>query len=205
MSKPKRVKYLVQLALHLEARFGETKAQAIVSSAFVRYDELLEENGDEPKAYHMHTRERIYPAIAAFYAMLGEGVDRAEAADFLVGYYTWRAGGMARVIKILLRIPGLYKVIPKLFFSMTQKAFGPQAGFAAKDSHLSKDEMRLNMVRCPYMDACVRYGCPEIVRGFCDADDVCYGDMHPKLTWERTKTLGYGFDACDFRIRIKKS
>lgn len=54
------------------------------------------------------------------------------------------------------------------------------------------------------MDMCVRYGCPEIVRGFCDADDVCYGNMHPKVAWERTKTLGYGFDVCDFKIRIKE-
>ena len=61
------------------------------------------------------------------------------------------------------------------------------------------------MVRCPYMDTCVRYGCPEIVRGFCDADDVCYGSMHPKVSWERTKTLGYGFDRCDFKVRIKRN
>ena len=63
--------------------------------------------------------------------------------------------------------------------------------------------MRMDMVRCPYMDTCVRYGCPEIVRGFCDADDVCYANMHPRLSWERTKTLGYGHDVCDFRIRVK--
>ena len=53
--------------------------------------------------------------------------------------------------------------------------------------------------------AFARYGCYEIVRGFCDADDVCYANMHPKLTWERTKTLGYGFDVCDFRIGVKES
>ncbi len=28
--------------------------------------------------------------------------------------------------------------------------------------------------------------------------------MHPKLSWERTKTLGYGFDVCDFKIRVKE-
>ena len=149
-----RVKYLVQIVPHLEERYGTAGAQAIVQRAVARYEELLEENADEPKAYHMHTRERIYPAIAAFEAMLAEGIERAEASDFLVGYYTWRAESMAA------------------------------------------------MVKCPYMDICVRYGCPEIVRGFCDADDVCYGNMHPKLSWERTKTLGHGHDCCNFKIRI---
>ncbi len=200
----KCVKYLVQIIPHLEERFGNTRTQAIMQEALVRYGELLEENEDEPEACHMHTRERIYPAIAVFDAMVGAGIDRAEAADFLVGYYTWRAGSMAHVVKALFKVPGLYKIAPKVFSAIARKSFGPQAGFASEGEYLSKDEVRFNMVRCPYMDACVRYGCPEIVRGYCDADDICYGNMHPKLTWERTKTLGYGFDCCDFKIRVKK-
>lgn len=201
----KRVRYLVQIVPHLEQRYGSAKAQAIMDRALKRYDELLEENASEPKAYYMHTRERIYPAAAVFDAMLAEGVDRNETADFLVEYYKWRAGGMAGLVKKLFKIPGLYKIAPKVFFSMTKKSFGPQAGFASQDGYLAKDEMRFNMTKCPNLDTCVRYGCPEIVRGFCDADDICYGDMHSKLSWERTKTLGYGYDVCDFKIRIKES
>ena len=200
----KRVQYLVQIAPLFERQYGSGKAQAIMGRAFGRYDELLEENADEPKAYHMHTRERIYPAIVAFDAMLAEGVDRAEAADFLVDYYTMRAKSKARMVKATLKIPGAYKAMPKVFMKLTKLAFGPQAGFASRDAIATKDEVRMDMVSCPYHDTCVRYGCPEIVRGFCDADDVCYGDMHPKLSWERTKTLGHGDDVCDFRIRIKK-
>ena len=199
----KRVQYLDQIGPHLEGRSGGAMTGALMNRALARYDELLEENADEPKAYHMHTRERIYPAIAAFDAMLAEGIDRAEAADFLVGYYTWRAESKARMVKGLLKIPGLYRVLPKVFYALTQKAFGPEAGFSARNGFASRDEMRMDMVRCPYMDTCVRYGCPEIVRGFCDADDVCYANMHPRLSWERTKTLGYGHDVCDFRIRVK--
>jgi len=199
----KRVQYLDQIVPHLEGRYGGAMTGAIMNRALARYDELLEENADEPKAYHMHTRERIYPAIAAFDAMLAEGIDRAEAADFLVGYYTWRAESKARMVKGLLKIPGLYRVLPKVFYALTKKAFGPEAGFSARNGFASRDEMRMDMVRCPYMDTCVRYGCPEIVRGFCDADDVCYANMHPRLSWERTKTLGYGHDVCDFRIRVK--
>lgn len=201
----KRVRYLVQIVPHLEERYGSEKTQSIMNKALSRYDELVEENGDEPKACHMHTHERIYPAIAVFDAMISEGTGREEAADFLVKYYAWRAGGMAPMIKALFKIPGLYRIAPRVFYSMTKKSFGPQAGFASKNGYVSGNEMRFDMVKCPYMDKCVHYGCPEIVRGFCDADDVCYGGMHPKLSWERTKTLGYGADCCDFKIRIKES
>ena len=164
----------------------------------------MDENADEPKAYHMHTRERLYPAIACFDAMIAEGVDRAEAADFLTDYYVWRAGGMARLVKAVFKVLGLYRAVPRVFYGMTKKSFGPQAGFVFEGVCQSRDEVRFDMVRCPYMDACARYGCPEIVRGFCDADDVCYGEMHPRIAWERTKTLGYGHDRCDFKVRVRK-
>ncbi len=45
--------------------------------------------------------------------------------------------------------------------------------------------------------------CPEIVKGFCDADDICYGNMHPRISWDRTKTIGHGDGICDFKVRIK--
>ena len=138
----KKVKYLKQVAVHLERRYGQTKAQTIMGKA--------------PK------------------------------------------------LKAIMKIPGLYKVAPKFFYSMTRKSFGPQAGFASDNIHLGKNDMGFDMTKCPYNDNCVKYGCPEIVKGFCDADDICYGNMHPKLVWGRTKTLGHGGDVCDFRISIKE-
>ena len=47
---------------------------------------------------------------------------------------------------------------------------------------------------------CKRHGCPEITRAFCDGDDVGYGDLHPRLVWDRTKTIGHGGDCCDFSL-----
>ena len=35
--------------------------------------------------------------------------------------------------------------------------------------------MCFDMLACPYQDTCVKYGCPEIVAGFCRADDEAYG------------------------------
>ena len=200
----KKVKYLAQIVYRLEEKYSKQKAQSIISKALKRYDEIILENKDEPKEHYMHTRQRIYPAIAIFDAMLSEGIDRKETSDFLVEYYKWRSSKIAPLIKIAFKIPGLYKAVPKYFFNMTQKSFGPHMGFESKDKYLSKTEMSFNMIKCPYFEKCKQYNCLEIVRGFCDADDICYGNMHPKLTWDRTKTLGYGKDCCDFKIRIKE-
>ena len=198
----KQVRYLRQVISHLQEKYGNEKAQAIMTRANKWYDQLISENKDEPKEYYMHTRQRIYPSIAVFNALLEEGIERNEAVDFVTGYYRWRSENLAPIIKTAFKIPGLYKIVPKFFYYMTQKSFGPKAGFESVDKYISKTEMRFNMVKCPYHDKCVRYGCPQIVKGFCDADDICYGNMHPKLSWDRTKTIGHGDGICDFKVHI---
>ncbi len=199
----KEVRYLRQVLSHLNKKYGEEKANEVMVKAQKRYDELLEENKDEPKEYYMHTRERIYPSIAVFYALIDEGVEREEAVKFITDYYAWRSESVASKIKSLFKIPGLYKIVPKFFYNMTEKSFGPKAGFSSEGKYLSKTEMRFNMVKCPYYDTCKKYGCTEIVKGFCDADDICYGSMHPRISWDRTKTIGHGDKMCDFKVHIK--
>ncbi len=58
----------------------------------------------------MHTRERIYPSIAVFDALLSEGIERKEAENFMTGYYRCRAGRVAPMIEAVFKIPGLYRV-----------------------------------------------------------------------------------------------
>lgn len=198
----RQIRYLRQVKSHLEEKYGNEKAQSVIRKAQERYDELVEENKNEPKEYYMHTRERIYPSIAVFDALLSEGIERKEAENFVTGYYRWRAGRVAPMIEAVFRMPGLYRIVPKFFYIMTQKSFGPQAGFKFENNYLGKGEMHFDMVKCPYHDTCLKYGCPEIVRGFCDADDICYGNMHPMLSWDRTKTIGHGDGICDFKIHI---
>jgi len=87
---------------------------------------------------------------------------------------------------------------------MTLKMFGKKQGFEYKLYDTDKNTAKIDMYKCPYNEACKKYGCPGIVRGFCEADDICYANMHPKLYWGRTQTLGKGGDRCDFLIEIKE-
>ena len=111
-----KVRYFRQIVSHLSDRYGAEKTASIMDKALKRNDEIITENKDEPKEYHMHTLERIYPAIAMFDAMSEEGIDRKETAQFLIDYYKWRSSKLAPIIKTVFKIPGLYRIVPEFFF-----------------------------------------------------------------------------------------
>ena len=197
-------RYLNEIKPLLESAYGRERAEGILADAWRRYEQICGENAGEPKKARMHTRKRIYPAAAAFDAMLKNGIPRQEAADLLNAYYVQRAKPVGEKIQKAMRFPGLYRLVPRFFGAMTRSSFGDAAGFRARWKKAGWQEMRFDMLACPYWEKCVRYGCPEIVQGFCRADDVCYGNMHPKLKWGRTQTLGLGGDCCDFKITVEK-
>lgn len=193
---------LDEISILICQRYAESHA-TVMTSAWGRYDVLCDENTDEAKAVQRHTRSQIYPAIAVFEALIEVGVSREDAAQLILDFYTTRAQKPAKVIRNFLKIPGVYKVVPKLFLAGVEKMFGPDAGFQAKHYEREKGCFRMDMLECPYRNICIKYGCPEIVPAFCASDDVTYGNMHPKLIWGRTKTLGRGDDCCDFKLTVK--
>ena len=196
-------RYIKGLMPDMYRMFGENKAERITKLAQVKYNRLCEENAKETKEMQAHTRQRIYPAVAAFWAMLEENVEREVAAEILNNYYEKQSKPTGRAIRAILHIPALYRFVPCFFAKMTKKSFGENAGFRARWIKEGKKEMRFDMLECPYQSLCVKYDCPEIVCGFCRSDDICYGNMHPRLHWGRTKTLGLGGDCCDFRVTVR--
>lgn len=194
--------FLDEISVLIEERYAENHA-AVMASAWGRYDALCAENEDETQAQQMHTRSRIYPAISVFEALVEIGISREDVARLILDFYKARAQRPAKMIQNLLKIPGLYKAVPKIFLIGVNKMFGPEAGFKAKHYEVKKGCFQMDMLECPYMNICKKYGCPEIVPAFCASDDVAYGNMHPKLIWGRTKTLGRGDECCDFKLTVK--
>ena len=41
----------------------------------------------------------------------------------------------------------------------------------------------------------------SITTAFCDGDDAGYGNLHPRLIWGRTKTIGRGDECCNFLLQ----
>ena len=54
---------------------------------------------------------------------------------------------------------------------------------------------------CRFLALTKELGCPEICSVFCDLDTLMYTNMHPKLSYNRDKTLYAGDDYCNFSMR----
>ena len=193
---------------YIIAAFRETVAQQFPEQS-VELNRLLDEKLSRLRSMHLnaskekqfHLESQILPGIAA-YETLQTVMPKDEALQTVHGYVEKRAWRLKGILLKLMRIPGFYKKVPGIFAKQTPKLFGTAAGFAATEIQVTDGVWRIDMTKCPYHDACVHYGCPELCHCFCDSDDITYDGMHPKLYWHRTKTLGRGDDCCDFCLKI---
>ena len=183
---------------------GFPEQEAVLNSAFEkRLGELRSEHAGASGQRMRHLESQIMPGIAA-YETLQTVMPKEEALRTVHGYVEERAYQLKKTFLRLMRIPGLYKKVPGIFAKQTPKFFGISAGFEANEIRTTGGVWRIDMTRCPYHDECVRCGCPELCRCFCDSDDITYDGLHPKLIWHRTMTLGRGGDRCDFCMKVVK-
>ncbi len=194
--------FLSQAESFLKERYGKDLGEKIYSTASKRFEEICKENENEPKAMHSHTRAKIYPATAIFEAQMKHGVVRQVAISFIMEFCKNRSENYAKIVRKIMKIPGIYKKMPMTFGKMTKKKFGVNQNFEQTFHELSPKEMRFDMTKCPYADIFTKYDCPELTVAFCRGDDIVYGNMHPKLKWYRTKTIGDGDNCCNFKITV---
>ena len=204
MSRNKDKARLLELCKEMEKRFGTETGLCLSKTAEARWTQLCETLSAYPPDLHSHLKNNIFPAMAVFDALLQEGRSREEAAALTDELFMACMEPSAEAIRRLCRIPGMYQIIPRIFGTMAFKLFTPEAGFRAEVHQAGKGRARFDMTRCPYLETCKSLGYTEIAPVFCHCDDVCYGAMHRKLIWNRTKTLARGADLCDFDLYIQK-
>ena len=185
----------------VQERFS-AQSKALNEACMRRLAQLRVENTDASKEKQRHLEGQILPGIAV-YETLKTVMTPEEAFRTVHGYVEAYALSARKMLVGLLRLPELYRLVPGISVRMVHKIFNGAAGVAAKEYRTAGGVMRIDMVKCPYHETCVRYGCPELCACFCDSDDIAYDNMHPKLLWHRTKTLGRGGDCCDFGLRVK--
>lgn len=93
MNRVERMKknpFLSEVSSLIGQRYPED-CDAVLVSAWVRFEALCAENADETTAVQMHTRSRIYPAIAVFESLIAVGTSREDAAQLILDFYMTRA------------------------------------------------------------------------------------------------------------------
>ena len=186
-------------------KYGEEITARVINNAVMRYHELLLIHASEIKEIRKHTAGVIYPVIALYEAMQKEGIPKEEALEFLDWSCCKRAKKEAEYIQFVLLIPGLYKLMPRLFRRATKKKYSGTAGFEEITYEAGKTRVRFDMTKCLYCDLCKEHNMPELAICFCHAANVKKGNMHPKLKWNRSKTLGEGADCCDFELFVRSA
>ncbi len=198
-----KTSYLTKDFRQTAAKQFPQQAEALNAAFINRLTELRKENADASKEKQRHLERQILPGIA-IYETLQTVMTKDEALQTVHGYVERRAHRMKKIFLKLMRIPGLYRKVPAIFSKQAPRLFGTAAGFAAREIRTDGAVWRIDMIKCPYHDTCVQYGCPELCRCFCDSDNITYDGLHPKLYWHRTKTLGRNDDLCDFCLKIRE-
>ena len=194
--------YLIPAFRQTVRRQFPARQAELIAAMEARLQQLRQENADASPEKQRHLESQILPGIA-IYETLQTVMPREQALQTVHAYVERRARKQKKRFLVLMKIPGLYRKVPGIFSRETPRFFGPAAGFAATELQTSGGVWRIDMTKCPYHDASVHYGCPELCTCFCDSDDITYDGLHPKLFWRRTKTLGRGGDCCDFCLRLR--
>lgn len=188
----------------LKEDYGLLEAKMIAGKAQGRYLGLCRENKDDSKQKRAHTFSRIYPCIAMYQTLRAHGLNPEQAQYYIHEYFQRFSMKLVPLMQWSASLPHVAENLPSLFMKISKMAFPPEAGFSYEFPEHKENQIRFNITRCPYMDACMKYQCPEICRAFCDSDDTAYGNLHPSLHWKRTQTIGRGAEYCDFMIEYEK-
>ena len=186
----------------LKQEFENHALGYLLEGIYHRTAELLKENKYASPALQRHLQQ-ILPCIAFYEALVEKAGSKENALEIYAAWCFGKIEKMAKWIPRIMKIPGLYKKVPDIMRGMLDKLFGHAAGFDYVEVEC-ENGFAVNMTVCPYVETCKKYGCPELVQYFCKSDDIIYGNMHKKLVWGRTKTLGTGGDCCDFSMWIKE-
>lgn len=178
------------------------QAEPVMEAMNREYDALCLAYKDQDPSMVNHTHNNIFPVVTAYRAMQSVGMPEEQAAELAQSTFLELMEVPANAIRKALKFPGLYKLMPWLWKVLMPKMFSEASGFRFSFYPSGRKQVKFDMLECPYYNVCKELGCEKLAPTFCTTDDICYGHMHPKLIWNRTKTIARGADCCDFDLYI---
>ncbi len=153
------------------------------------------------KANRTHCHHMIFPYIAVYKTLSGCEQDALAHVHAIMTHQ--KVAPANRLLRRIFRLPGLYRLFPqmvRLSLKTTYKESGD--GFQRKVIVQRRDCICFHMLRCPYQRYCAEQGVPELCDVFCTSDETVMADVHPRLIFERSQTLGRSGECCDFCYRV---
>ena len=203
MGKKKENLVIADFSPKVRAALGPAQGEEVLARVRARYAALCAENAGAPKALKPHTEERLFPTIAFHQCLQEAGWSKEQSRAFLYDAWAELADQMVQPLRKLMKCPGLYRLMPLGWHVVTRLSYGEKAGFRFRFYKVGGKRVKFDMLQCPYCQVCRKYGCPELVTAFCHTDDISNEGLHPRLIWNRSKTLGEGADCCDFDVIVK--
>ena len=199
----KTEKLLKMYAKEIPNHFSKENSDFIIKRLYELHQEYSAAHQNDIPKLKQHN-DVIFVGVAIYQAIQELNYTKEEALKLTDDIFQSVALTIAVLIRKILKVPGLYKHVPKIVSKLVPKKYSESSGFEFKFYDVGKQRVKFDMTACPYHDICKDMGCEELTVVYCHNDDCCYGNMHPKLKWNRTKTIGEGAKSCDFDIEIKE-
>lgn len=181
-------------------RYGIEAAEQIWQKAGTNLETFSQQYDYLPKAVKIHTDGNMFRNAALYMAVKEH--DSENALAILDEGARKEGARVAKLLSLLLCIPGMKSVMLRVFYKMLDNFFGEDAEFRSIRHCASGSEVRFDITQCPYCKYLTEIGCPEITQVSCNIDEYIYGNL-PGLEFKRAGTLGTGADKCDFCLRRK--
>jgi L-2-amino-thiazoline-4-carboxylic acid hydrolase-like protein len=197
---PRRMPHLRTFRAGLVRTHGAVEGAILAARVQARYDMLY---ATRPRFRHpalwWHLTSQILPGLALYETLKEDAAQRGAAyvtALNETGKLLERLDVLGPRLPLLRYVPfafGLFRQFTRLTLLLY-----PATGYDIQIVEDTPTKLAFNMRRCFYLDVLTAYRAPELTAQYCHLDDVAFGALPPRITWDRTTTLGCGGDCCDF-------
>jgi len=187
---------------NLSRSYGDPKAKALISRAQIYYaDYCTQHDTEKSRANLTNLKTRILPGLSIYKSLLDEDEDQEKILAeidslFRAAFFTQRMQGL----RLLNYLPNPFFIIRPALKMMTRDAYLPGSQEIIEDNATC---FAVNVYRCFILDTLTMHHAKELTVLYCNTDDWL-AELLPKMSWQRTKTLGRGDACCDFRWCIKE-
>lgn len=190
-----KIKRQKQIKAFFIEEFGISRGNALFDRQEKTLCALIENQKDKTKGQKKTLAQTILPCVALYKALLQDSALREDAYGYVQKYMLEKVAAEKHASTAKMEaVPGFYRIYSSVFLRIMCTS-----DLWESEQSRGKDCFDVTIKRCLWHTACAENGCPELCRLFCDADNVTYGGLK-KIGFERTKTLGYGADRCDFHF-----